>query len=80
MPRHEEQATLAYSADELFTVVADVKDYPSFRRPVVQRRAYPLRGSARDRCRTYHRVWSIPGELHQPSHPGPSAAGFGARH
>ena len=30
MPRHEEQATLAYSADELFTVVADVKDYPSF--------------------------------------------------
>jgi coenzyme Q-binding protein COQ10 len=30
MPRHEEQATLAYSADELFTVVADVKDYPLF--------------------------------------------------
>jgi coenzyme Q-binding protein COQ10 len=30
MPRHEEQATLAYSADELFVVVADVKDYPSF--------------------------------------------------
>jgi coenzyme Q-binding protein COQ10 len=30
MPRHEEQATLAYSADELFAVVADVKDYPSF--------------------------------------------------
>jgi coenzyme Q-binding protein COQ10 len=30
MPRHEEQATLAYSADELFDVVADVKDYPSF--------------------------------------------------
>jgi coenzyme Q-binding protein COQ10 len=30
MPRHEEQATLAYSADELFEVVADVKDYPSF--------------------------------------------------
>ncbi len=30
MPRHEEQATLTYSADELFTVVADVKDYPSF--------------------------------------------------
>ncbi len=30
MPRHEEQATLAYGADELFTVVADVKDYPSF--------------------------------------------------
>ncbi len=30
MPRHEEQATLAYSADDLFEVVADVKDYPSF--------------------------------------------------
>jgi coenzyme Q-binding protein COQ10 len=30
MPRHEEQATLAYGADELFDVVADVKDYPSF--------------------------------------------------
>jgi coenzyme Q-binding protein COQ10 len=30
MPRHEEQATLAYSAEELFAVVADIKDYPSF--------------------------------------------------
>jgi coenzyme Q-binding protein COQ10 len=30
MPRHEEQRTLAYTADELFSVVADVKDYPSF--------------------------------------------------
>jgi coenzyme Q-binding protein COQ10 len=30
MPRHEEQATLAYSAYELFAVVADVKDYPLF--------------------------------------------------
>jgi coenzyme Q-binding protein COQ10 len=30
MPRHEEQTTLAYSAEELFAVVADVKDYPSF--------------------------------------------------
>jgi coenzyme Q-binding protein COQ10 len=30
MPRHEEQATLAYRADELFDVVANVKDYPSF--------------------------------------------------
>src|SRR6516225_11206514 len=30
MPRHEEQKTLAYAADELFQVVADVKDYPSF--------------------------------------------------
>jgi coenzyme Q-binding protein COQ10 len=30
MPRHEEQKTLAYPADELFSVVADVKDYPSF--------------------------------------------------
>jgi coenzyme Q-binding protein COQ10 len=30
VPRHEEQATLAYGADELFAVVADVKDYPSF--------------------------------------------------
>ena len=30
MPRHEEQATLAYSPEELFAVVADVKDYPSF--------------------------------------------------
>ena len=26
----EEQKTLAYTADELFSVVADVKDYPSF--------------------------------------------------
>lgn len=30
MPRHEEQAILPYSADELFAVVAAVKDYPSF--------------------------------------------------
>jgi coenzyme Q-binding protein COQ10 len=30
MPRHEERATLAYSADELFEVVADVKEYPLF--------------------------------------------------
>jgi len=30
MPRHEEQATLAYGADELFEVVVDVKDYPLF--------------------------------------------------
>ena len=30
MPRHEEQKTLAYTADELFSVVADVKDYPEF--------------------------------------------------
>ncbi len=30
MPRHEEQKTLPYSADDLFSVVADVKDYPSF--------------------------------------------------
>jgi len=30
MPRHEEQKTLAYAADELFSVVANVKDYPSF--------------------------------------------------
>jgi len=30
MPRHEEQKTLAYTADELFSVVADVKGYPSF--------------------------------------------------
>ena len=30
MPRHEEQATLAYGADELFEVVAAVKDYPLF--------------------------------------------------
>ncbi len=30
MPRHEEQATLAFGADELFAVVADVKDYPLF--------------------------------------------------
>ncbi len=30
MPRHEEQATLAYGAEELFSVVADVKDYPEF--------------------------------------------------
>jgi len=25
VPRHEEEATLAYSAEELFAVVADVK-------------------------------------------------------
>jgi coenzyme Q-binding protein COQ10 len=30
MARHEEQATLAYGADELFAVVAEVKDYPLF--------------------------------------------------
>jgi coenzyme Q-binding protein COQ10 len=30
MPGHEEKAKLAYGADELFTVVADVKDYPLF--------------------------------------------------
>ena len=30
MSRHEEQATLAYTADELFAVVADVKHYPLF--------------------------------------------------
>ena len=30
MSRHAEQATLSYSADELFAVVADVKHYPLF--------------------------------------------------
>jgi coenzyme Q-binding protein COQ10 len=30
MPRHEEQATFAYSADELFAVVADIRSYPQF--------------------------------------------------
>ena len=30
MPVHAEQATLDYTADELFAVVADVKDYPLF--------------------------------------------------
>jgi coenzyme Q-binding protein COQ10 len=30
MPKHMEQATLAYTADELFEVVADVNDYPHF--------------------------------------------------
>jgi coenzyme Q-binding protein COQ10 len=30
MPHHEERATLHYDADELFAVVADVKDYPAF--------------------------------------------------
>ena len=30
MPRHEEQKTLPYTQDELFSVVADVKDYGSF--------------------------------------------------
>src|SRR5258708_34648881 len=30
MPHHKERATLHYSADELFAVVADVKDYPAF--------------------------------------------------
>ena len=30
MPRHEEQKTLAYPADQLFSVVADVTQYPSF--------------------------------------------------
>ena len=30
MPRHEEQTVLPYSAEELFSVVADVRDYPSF--------------------------------------------------
>jgi ribosome-associated toxin RatA of RatAB toxin-antitoxin module len=27
MPRREEQKTLAYTAEELFSVVSDVKDY-----------------------------------------------------
>jgi coenzyme Q-binding protein COQ10 len=30
MQRYEEQKTLAYAADEFFSVVADVKDYSSF--------------------------------------------------
>jgi coenzyme Q-binding protein COQ10 len=30
MPVHAEQATLGYTAEELFAVVADVKDYPAF--------------------------------------------------
>ena len=30
MPRHEEQTILPYDAEELYSVVADVKDYPSF--------------------------------------------------
>lgn len=30
MPRHEEQTTLAYSADELFDIVANIRDYPAF--------------------------------------------------
>jgi coenzyme Q-binding protein COQ10 len=30
MPHHEERTTLHYSSDELFAVVADVKDYPAF--------------------------------------------------
>jgi coenzyme Q-binding protein COQ10 len=30
MPRHEEQATLAYTAEELFEIVANVNDYPRF--------------------------------------------------
>lgn len=30
MPRHEERATLGYDANELYSIVADVKDYPLF--------------------------------------------------
>lgn len=30
MPRHEERTTLAYTPDELFSVVADVQQYPAF--------------------------------------------------
>ncbi len=30
MPHYKEEATLDYNADELFAIVADVKDYPSF--------------------------------------------------
>src|SRR5215469_3302927 len=30
MPDQEEQKTLPYGAEELFSVVADVRDYPSF--------------------------------------------------
>ena len=30
MPRHEEQATLPYGAEELFAVVANMQDYPLF--------------------------------------------------
>ena len=35
MSIHVEQATLAYTADELFAVVADVKDYPLFEREII---------------------------------------------
>jgi ribosome-associated toxin RatA of RatAB toxin-antitoxin module len=30
VPIHAEQATLDYTADELFAVIADVKGYPLF--------------------------------------------------
>jgi coenzyme Q-binding protein COQ10 len=30
MPRHEEQTTIPYGAEEVFAVVADVRDYPAF--------------------------------------------------
>jgi hypothetical protein len=48
MPSHEEQKTLTYTVDELFAIVADVKDYPSFV-PLMQWRAYPLRWLASSR-------------------------------
>jgi ribosome-associated toxin RatA of RatAB toxin-antitoxin module len=48
MPRHEEQAILPYSADELFAVLAGVKDYP--RLFPVQRCAYSTRRPPRDHC------------------------------
>jgi hypothetical protein len=39
MPRHEEQKTLVYAADELFSVVADVRTTPH------SCRGAPARGS-----------------------------------
>jgi coenzyme Q-binding protein COQ10 len=47
MPRHEEQTTLPYSAEELFAVVADVRDYPSF---------IPWCSGARIQHETTHRI------------------------
>jgi ribosome-associated toxin RatA of RatAB toxin-antitoxin module len=79
MSRHEEQATLAYGAEGLFTAVEDVKDYPSF---------VPWCNGAHVRREDQRKiiadliigVRSIPRKLHVPGHAGPTTAVASARH
>jgi hypothetical protein len=77
MPRHEEQKTLAYTADELFSVVANVKDYPSFVPWCTGARIH--RETPKEIIAELDRLWPIPGKLHQPGHAGSTAPSAGAR-